>query len=176
MRIPHLKIQEILLQKLLLLGFREAKAEMLSKTFMESSLDGVYSHGLNRFPRFHKNVKQGYVHPNAEPEKISSSANLEQWDGNLGPGPAYPLGAGIILPGHQPSMPSQQSLRCDNTGDLLELPELDLLGLTGQSSSLLIGEAQALGSEMLSQHSNLLPQVFNHVLLIAVHPAGQTNQ
>ena len=86
MRIPHLKIQEILLQKLLLLGFREAKAEMLSKTFMESSLDGVYSHGLNRFPRFHKNVKQGYVHPNAEPEKISSSANLEQWDGNLGPG------------------------------------------------------------------------------------------
>lgn len=86
MRISFQEIQETLLQVLLKYGFNPDKASVLSKIFTESSLDGVYSHGLNRFPRFIKNVKEGIVKIDAEPEKITSFGNIEQWNGNLGPG------------------------------------------------------------------------------------------
>ena len=48
---------------------------------------GVYSHGVNRFPLFVKNIMQGFVIPNAEPSLVSKSGGVEQWNGNLGPGP-----------------------------------------------------------------------------------------
>jgi len=86
MRIASREIQETLLQVLIKYGFKQHKAGILSKIFTESSMDGVYSHGLNRFPRFIKNVKDGIVKIDAEPEKISSFGNIEQWNGNLGPG------------------------------------------------------------------------------------------
>jgi len=86
MRIASREIQETLLQVLIKYGFKQDKAGILSKIFTESSMDGVYSHGLNRFPRFIKNVKDGIVKIDAEPEKISSFGNIQQWNGNLGPG------------------------------------------------------------------------------------------
>jgi hypothetical protein len=73
-------------------------------------------------------------------------------------------------------MPSQQSLRRDNTGDLFELPKLDLLGLPGQSSPLFVAEAQALRSEVLPEHPHFLSQILNHLLLISVHPGSNANQ
>jgi 3-dehydro-L-gulonate 2-dehydrogenase len=86
MRISFKEIQGTLKHVLLKYGFSEEKAGILSKVFTESSLDGVYSHGLNRFPGFINNVKEGIVKIDAEPEKISSFGNIEQWNGNLGPG------------------------------------------------------------------------------------------
>ncbi len=52
----------------------------------ESSLDGVYSHGYLRFPRFIDYIKKGYVKIDADPTKTTSLGALEQWDGQLGPG------------------------------------------------------------------------------------------
>jgi 3-dehydro-L-gulonate 2-dehydrogenase len=68
-------------------GFTEVKAEKCASIFAENSLDGVYSHGVNRFPRFIRYIQKGYVKPDAEPELVHRSGALEQWNGNLGPGP-----------------------------------------------------------------------------------------
>src|SRR5881275_1479053 len=67
-------------------GFPEAKAEVCADIFARNSLDGVYSHGLNRFPVFIQHVKERLVNPAAEPETIGINGTIEQWDGHLGPG------------------------------------------------------------------------------------------
>jgi len=69
------------------LGFSDSKADRCAEIFAVNSLEGVYSHGVNRFPKFIMYVKKGYVKPDAEPGLIKSLGSLEQWNGNLGPGP-----------------------------------------------------------------------------------------
>ena len=71
---------------LLARGFTPEKAVTLAEVFAVNSLEGVYSHGANRFPRFIQNIAEGKVIVDAEPVKVSSFAALEQWNGNLGPG------------------------------------------------------------------------------------------
>jgi len=68
-------------------GFTPEKAAQCASVFAESSLDGVYSHGVNRFPRFIRYIQKGYVVPEAEPSLIHRFGMMEQWNGNLGPGP-----------------------------------------------------------------------------------------
>jgi len=68
-------------------GFPAGKAAICAGIFVQNSLDGVISHGVNRFPRFVQYIRDGYVKPDAEPSLISSTGAIEQWDGNLGPGP-----------------------------------------------------------------------------------------
>ena len=46
------KFLEILLNN----GFPRTQAEQIAKVFAESTLDGVFSHGINRFPRFIREV------------------------------------------------------------------------------------------------------------------------
>lgn len=67
-------------------GFSEGRAELCARLFTETSLDGVYSHGLNRFPLFIENVKKGIIKPDEEPSLIRAVHHFEKWDGNLGPG------------------------------------------------------------------------------------------
>ena len=67
MRISFNEVQNTLARILIKYGFQQDKAQTLSNIFAESSLDGVYSHGLNRFPRFIKNVRDGIVKIDAEP-------------------------------------------------------------------------------------------------------------
>lgn len=71
---------------LLKYGFSNEKAKLISKIFADNSLDGVYSHGLNRFPIFIKTVKDNKVNIDKEPKRISSKGSLENWDGQQGPG------------------------------------------------------------------------------------------
>lgn len=72
---------------LLKLGFTPEKAAACARIFTASSIDGIYTHGVNRFPRFVQYVRDGFVDPTAEPSLKTRSGNIEQWDGNLGPGP-----------------------------------------------------------------------------------------
>lgn len=51
-----------------------------------SSLDGVYSHGYQRFPRVIDYIQKGYIDVNAVPEKITGFGAVERWDGHLGMG------------------------------------------------------------------------------------------
>jgi 3-dehydro-L-gulonate 2-dehydrogenase len=66
--------------------FSKEKAETCAKIFTANSVDGVYTHGVNRFPRFVQYIKEGFVKPDAEPTLVYASGGLEQWNGNLGPG------------------------------------------------------------------------------------------
>jgi 3-dehydro-L-gulonate 2-dehydrogenase len=72
-------------------GFSSEKAEKCAEIFTVNSLEGVLSHGVNRFPRFIKNTMEGFVKPDAEPSLIHRFGSVEQWNGNLGPGPLNAL-------------------------------------------------------------------------------------
>src|SRR3569833_2743311 len=86
MRIPFETLQSEFKRVLLTLNFTTEKADLCATTLAENSRDGVYSHGLNRFPVFVEFIKEGLVNADAEPTKQNAFGALEQWDGNLGPG------------------------------------------------------------------------------------------
>ena len=86
-RIPYGKLKSEFIRVLLKIGFSEPRAEKCAEIFTMNSLDGVNSHGINRFPRFVNNVIEGHVKPDAVPILQHKFGSLEQWDGNLGPGP-----------------------------------------------------------------------------------------
>jgi 3-dehydro-L-gulonate 2-dehydrogenase len=67
-------------------GFSSDRAERCAKLFAEASRDGVYSHGLNRFPTFIETIRNGNVDVSAQPKLIDSNGALERWDGKSGPG------------------------------------------------------------------------------------------
>lgn len=68
-------------------GFTDERAEQCAAIFTGNSIDGLYTHGVNRFPRFVKYVKDGFVKPDAVPSLQSKFGGIEQWNGHLGPGP-----------------------------------------------------------------------------------------
>ena len=86
MRLDYTEIEPVLEAALLKHGFGNDGANLCARLFTETSLDGVYSHGLNRFPLFLSTVKKGIVAPGNEPSLDRSVGNFESWDGNLGPG------------------------------------------------------------------------------------------
>ncbi len=68
-------------------GFGESRAEKCAEIFAMNSRDGVNSHGLNRFPRFIKDIVEGHIKPDEVPTLTNKTGSIEQWNGNLGPGP-----------------------------------------------------------------------------------------
>ncbi len=80
------RLKAICFEKLVKHGFSPEDAEVIAGVFTESTFDGVFSHGINRFPLFIEFVKKGYVNASAKPSLINASGAFEQWDGNLGPG------------------------------------------------------------------------------------------
>jgi 3-dehydro-L-gulonate 2-dehydrogenase len=67
-------------------GFTEDKAETCARVYAENSVDGVYTHGVNRFSRFIKNVRDKHVIIENEPVLKTAFGAFEQWDGQSGPG------------------------------------------------------------------------------------------
>lgn len=90
-RVRHADMEEIFRNVLLKHSFKESKATECAGIFADNSLDGVYTHGVNRFSRFIQMVVEKQVLPDKDPSKISSFGGMEQWDGNLGPGPSNAL-------------------------------------------------------------------------------------
>ena len=86
MRIPFEKMYQEFLRVLIKIGFEEKRAQLCARLFTETSRDGVYTHGLNRFPRFISEIKKRYIDIHSEPVKVAATGPLERWDGNLGPG------------------------------------------------------------------------------------------
>jgi len=86
MRIPFQQLQTEFKRVLLALNFTDAKADACARIFAENSRDGVYTHGLNRFPSFVELIKDGIVNPDAVPALVDAMGAIERWDGNLGPG------------------------------------------------------------------------------------------
>ena len=86
MRISYDEMKTQLKNILVKKGFDEKRAEESAKNFADSSLDGVYSHGYQRFPRVIDYIQKGYIDVNAMPEKITGFGAVERWDGHLGMG------------------------------------------------------------------------------------------
>jgi len=67
-------------------GMTEDKADVCARIHTESSMDGVYSHGLNRVERFVDYIHKGWIDVHAEPTLENNLGALEIYNGNLGPG------------------------------------------------------------------------------------------
>jgi 3-dehydro-L-gulonate 2-dehydrogenase len=67
-------------------GFAPEAAAESARLFTENSLDGIYSHGVLRFPRVIEYIDKGYIDPRAMAEKIDGLGAFERWDGKLGMG------------------------------------------------------------------------------------------
>lgn len=80
------KLQQVFEERLIRYGVEEELAAKSAANFVQSSMDGVYSHGVNRFSWVIKSIKKGYTKPNNRPECVQSLGAFEQWDGNLGLG------------------------------------------------------------------------------------------
>ncbi|MBS1155287.1 MAG: malate/lactate dehydrogenase [Proteobacteria bacterium] len=74
------EFKRVLLKK----GCNEDIADSCAQLFTETSCDGIYSHGVNRFPRVMEYIDKGYINLNAKPTKIDGIGGFERWDGNLG--------------------------------------------------------------------------------------------
>ena len=68
-------------------GFNRQDAYEAAEIFAQNSLAGVYSHGLNRFPRVIDYLKKGEIDPSARAECTMSFGAMERWDGHRGFGP-----------------------------------------------------------------------------------------
>jgi 3-dehydro-L-gulonate 2-dehydrogenase len=86
-RIPSDQMKAEFFRILIRLGFSTERAYKCAEIFTLNSLEGVYSHGVYRFPRFVKSIREGYIKPDAVPSLIRRSNAIEQWNGNSGPGP-----------------------------------------------------------------------------------------
>jgi len=92
-RIPFEEVQARLSGILRRLGFSGARAATCARLFAEATCDGVYTHGVARFPRFVAQIQNGSVDVNAEPECVARFGALERWDGRRGPGNLNALAA-----------------------------------------------------------------------------------
>jgi 3-dehydro-L-gulonate 2-dehydrogenase len=79
-------VQQQLATVLRKLGFSSAGAESCAQLFAETTCDGVYTHGINRFPRYVAQIRGGSVAVDAEPKREMAFGALERWDGQRGPG------------------------------------------------------------------------------------------
>jgi len=87
MRIPYetmvSEFERVLKKK----GFKEDRARAAATIFAQNSLAGVYSHGLNRFPRVVEYLEKGEIDPDIVAECELKLGAFERWNGHRGFGP-----------------------------------------------------------------------------------------
>jgi 3-dehydro-L-gulonate 2-dehydrogenase len=85
-RVSYGDLYEALKKAMQRLGLGEERAALCARLFAETTRDGVYTHGLNRFPRFAAMVENGSVDVHAEATRTAGLGSLERWDGHRGVG------------------------------------------------------------------------------------------
>ena len=85
-RIPFSALYDRLHRVLVDTGFAKKRAALVARLFAENQRDGVYSHGLNRFPGFVEGIRSKRMDLHATPEKMEALGVLERWDGKMGVG------------------------------------------------------------------------------------------
>ena len=86
MRIPYEELRALFEEILLAHGVSAENAAPCAENFAQSSLDGIYSHGVNRFPHLIEYLDKGLVDGKARPVCVASAGAMERWDGRLGLG------------------------------------------------------------------------------------------
>ena len=87
MRVPYEEMTAQFRRVLSKYGFDEDGARAAAEIFAQNSLAGVYSHGLNRFPRVVEYLKKGEIDPSVTATCEISLGAFERWDGHCGFGP-----------------------------------------------------------------------------------------
>jgi len=77
-----MRFKRVLMEK----GFLEADALNIGEVFTKNSLDGIYSHGVNRFSSTIGDIDKGNIDIKSKAEKVEGRGSYEIWDGNLGLG------------------------------------------------------------------------------------------
>lgn len=86
MRVPYETMKREFVRVLERYGITGEEAELSARLFADASRDGIYTHGLNRFPKFIKAIENGSVDVTARAECAQRLGVLERWDGYRGPG------------------------------------------------------------------------------------------
>lgn len=84
--VAPLEMESLFNAILLKQGFNNKKAQTCARVFKENSIDGIYTHGVNRFSRFVEYIKKGYVDKDGEAVLQQKFGGIEQWNGNNAPG------------------------------------------------------------------------------------------
>lgn len=80
------EMETVFYNTLLRNGFTEAAAKKCAAVFTANSVDGIITHGVNRFARFVEYIQKGFVNKEAAATLKNKFNGVEQWDGNLGAG------------------------------------------------------------------------------------------
>ena len=81
-------------------------------------------------------------------------------------------GAAVVLPGNQPPVPAENRVRRDDAGDLRQNPPAEFPASHRESTALGVGQAKWTWAKLLPEDPILIPEIIDHVFLVAVHPAG----
>lgn len=82
--IEYKVLKTTLFNVLISLGVKNNDSETLSEVIANSTLDGIQSHGVNRFPLLVEYIQKGYIKSNSKPTIIHSDNNFLQIDGKFG--------------------------------------------------------------------------------------------
>jgi 3-dehydro-L-gulonate 2-dehydrogenase len=85
-RIPQEQLRSEFNRILIDHAFSPEKAAACASIFVTNALEGIYTHSVNRFPKFIQFVRKGYVKPDREAICKHRAGSIEQWDGQLGVG------------------------------------------------------------------------------------------
>lgn len=85
-RVPYETMRQEFIRVLHKYGIEGERAELSATLFVNASRDGIYTHGLNRFPKFIKSIRDGSVNVHAEATCEERLGMLERWDGHRGCG------------------------------------------------------------------------------------------
>ena len=86
MRVSYDEMKRELSRVLQKHGVDKERAALSAGLFADASRDGIYSHGLNRFPAMINMIQKGDIDVQAEATLAAGLGALEQWDGNRGIG------------------------------------------------------------------------------------------
>lgn len=86
LRVSFTDLYTVLEKTMLRLGLPGESAQLSARLFAETTRDGVYTHGLNRLPRFEAMVANGSIDVEARPTRTALFGAIERWNGNRGVG------------------------------------------------------------------------------------------
>ncbi len=92
LRIMPSEMESLFYRVLLKHNLTPEKAKATAKIFVDNSVDGVYTHGVNRFSRLVSYIMKGYVKPEADAVCRHALGAIEQWDGKSGMGVINAIG------------------------------------------------------------------------------------
>lgn len=86
LRLKFEEVQRTLEQVLYTRNCPPEHARKVSYEMARNSLEGTYTHGINRFPRLIRNIDEGIVNVEAKPVLINRFGAIANYDGQLGLG------------------------------------------------------------------------------------------